>query len=67
MAADFHALRHTCGVLAERGGATVREVMALMRHSDPKLTLRTYGRLRAHDLAAAVEKVPPVAPTGDKG
>jgi hypothetical protein len=43
-------------VPAERGGATVREVMALMRHSDPKLTLR-YGRLRAHDLTAAVEKL----------
>jgi hypothetical protein len=40
LAADFHALRHTLGVLAEQGGATLREVMALMRHSDPKLTLK---------------------------
>jgi integrase/recombinase XerC len=65
LAADFHALRHTFGVLAERGGATLREVTALMRHSDPKLTLKTYGRLRAHDLAAAIEKLPPVVPGQD--
>ena len=35
---------------------------ALMRHSDPKLTLRTYGRLRAHDLNGAVIKNPVVLP-----
>ena len=58
LAADFHALRHTPGVLAERAGATVREVMALMRHSDPKLTLRTYGRLRPHDLAGVIDRLP---------
>ena len=42
----FYSLRRSAGVLAEERGATLREVMTLMRHSDPKPTLRTYGRLQ---------------------
>ena len=55
---DFHSLRHTCGILAEQGGASLREVMTLMRHSDPKLTMRIYGRLQPHDLAKTVQAMP---------
>ena len=58
LVADFHALRHTCGILAEQGGASLREVMTLMRHSDPKLTMRIYGRLQPHDLAKTVQAMP---------
>ena len=29
-----------------------------MRHSDPKLTAKRYGRAQLHDLAGAVEKMP---------
>jgi integrase len=65
LAADFHALRHTCGVLAEQGGASLREVMALMRHSDPKLTMRIYGRLQLHDLAETVGAMPRIVPGPD--
>ena len=50
------------GDRAEEGGATLREVMTLMRHSDPKLTLRTYGRLQLSHLCRAVEKMPSVLP-----
>jgi len=56
--ADFHSLRSTCGILAEQGGASLREVMTLLRHSDPKLTMRTYGRLQIHDLAKTVGGMP---------
>ncbi len=55
---SFYSLRH----LAEEGGATLREVMTLMRHSDPKLTLRTYGRLQLGHLSRAVENMPSVLP-----
>jgi hypothetical protein len=55
---NFYSLRYSAGLLAEEGGATLREVMTLMRHSDPKLTLRTYGRLQLGQLSRAVEKMP---------
>ena len=67
LVADFHVLRHTCGVLAEAGGATLREVMTLMRHSDPKLTMRIYGRLQVHDLAETVRAMPSVLPVPTAG
>ena len=58
MPANFYSLRHSAGILAEEGGATLREVMALTRHSDPKLTLRTYGRLRLEHLGTVAAKLP---------
>jgi excisionase family DNA binding protein len=61
---SFYSLRHSAGLLAEEGGATLREVMNLMRHSDPKLTLRTYGRLQLQHLGKAIEKMPSVLPVG---
>jgi integrase len=63
---SFYSLRHSAGVLAEEGGATLREVMTLMRHSDPKLTLRTYGRLQLGHLSRAVGNMPSVLPAGDE-
>ena len=57
---SFYSLRHSAGLFAEQGGATLREVMTLMRHSDPKLTLKTYGRMQLGQLGAAVEKMPSV-------
>ncbi len=61
---SFYSLRHSVGLLAEQGGATVREVMALMRHSDPKLTLKTYGRLQLDHLGRTVANMPSVLPAG---
>jgi len=40
-----HSLRHTAVTLALDGGATVRQVQAFARHSDPKTTMR-YDRNR---------------------
>jgi hypothetical protein len=62
----FYSLRHSAGLLAEQGGATLREVMALMRHSDPKLTLKTYGRLQSAQLGQTVERMPCVVPHVEK-
>ena len=59
--ADFHALRHSYVALLEEGRFTVREAMALARHSDPKLTLRRYARARLHvDAGEAVKRLPPL-------
>ncbi len=39
---DFHALRHTFATNLSRGGVTPRVAMELMRHSDMRLTMKTY-------------------------
>ncbi len=64
MPVGFYSLRHSAGPLAEAGGATLREVMTLMRHSNANLTLRTYGRLRLEDRGVTVAKMPPLTPSG---
>ena len=56
--ADFHSLRHSYIALLDRSGATLKEAMQLARHSDPKLTMRIYGKLRRHDLAGAADRLP---------
>lgn len=65
--ADFHALRHTYISLLDRAGVSLKQAMALARHSDPKLTLRRYGRVQLADLGRAVEGLvtPLVTPGGD--
>ena len=56
--ADFHALRHTYGTLLSKAGVAPRVAMALMRHTDIKLTMNCYTDPRIFDLAGAVEKLP---------
>jgi integrase len=56
--ADFHCLRHSFVALLDRSGATLKEAMQLARHSDPKLTMKIYGRARRHDLAGAIDRLP---------
>jgi integrase len=56
--ADVHALRHTYGTLLSKSGASPREAMELMRHTDLKLTMKVYTDARAFDLAGAVERLP---------
>lgn len=64
--ADFHALRHSFIALMDKSGVTLKEAMALARHSDPKLTLKVYGKARLQDLAGAVGKLPALLPVEDK-
>jgi integrase len=58
--ADFHALRHSYVALLDQAGATLRQAMQLARHTDPKLTMRRYGRAHIRDLAACVNRLPSV-------
>jgi integrase len=64
--ADFHSLRHTTSAMLDRSGATLKTAMQIMRHSDPKLTAKRYGRAQLHDLAGAVEKMPNLVGPGPK-
>ena len=59
---DFHALRMTYITLLVKAGVSVKEAQELARHSDPKLTMNTYTKLGVHDLAGALEKLPPLCP-----
>jgi integrase len=40
--ADFHSLRKTCNMGLLASGASLPTVMTIMRHSDPRLTAKTY-------------------------
>lgn len=66
LVADFHALRHSYIVLLDAAGATLREAMQLARHSDPKLTMAVYGKLRTSDLGKTVERLPNLAVRGSE-
>jgi integrase/recombinase XerC len=54
--ADFHALRAGYISAVVGSGTDLKSAMTLARHSDPKLTLRTYARPRLHALSAALPK-----------
>ena len=56
--ADVHAMRHSYGTLLSIGGVSPREAMSLMRHTDMRLSMRTYTDPKIFDLAGAVEKLP---------
>jgi hypothetical protein len=58
--ADFHCTRHTTSAMLDRSGATLKMAMQIMRHSDPKLTAKRYGRAQLHDMAGAVDKLPSI-------
>lgn len=67
---DFHALRHQFITNLAMGGVSPKEAQDLARHSDIRLTMNAYTHLGLHDLAAALEKLPPVpgaTPKAKKG
>ncbi len=55
--ADFHSLRAAYATLLARQRVNLQTAQALLRHSDPKLTARTYTKLGVTDLAGAVAGV----------
>ena len=55
---DFHALRGALISRAERSGATVKTLQGPARHSDPRLTLKRYARLRLEDEVATLDAMP---------
>lgn len=55
---DFHALRASYVTALAIAGVPVAHAQRMARHSDPRLTLRTYARLTDADLAAQAAKLP---------
>jgi integrase len=64
--ADFHALRHSFVALLDKAGVTLKQAMQLARHTDPKLTMKRYGRAQLHDLAGAVGALPTIFSSTDQ-
>jgi integrase len=58
---DFHALRVTFCTLLSLSGASPREAMEAMRHSDLKLTMKIYTDAAQLPVRAAVERLPSFA------
>ena len=55
---DFHALRHSYGSNLARGGVPLKVCMDLMRHSDPKLTMRLYAHTVISERGNALSALP---------
>ncbi len=55
---DFHALRMTYITRLQRAGVSPREAMELARHSDMRLTMKTYTDAAQLPLAATVRNLP---------
>ena len=55
---DFHSLRSTYITQLIKGGANIKTVQVLARHSSPSTTLQFYARATEADLRAAVEAMP---------
>lgn len=56
--ADFHSLRHTLATNLARAGTAPRVAMEIMRHSDIKLTTKTYTDAGLLPVSDAVIKLP---------
>ena len=56
--ADFHALRYTFATNLTKAGVTPREAMELMRHSDLRLTMKTYTDAGQLCTGEALAKLP---------
>ena len=59
---DLHALRTTLGTLLATSGASIREAMEQMRHTDVRLTTRVYTDPRLLDTHRAVSRLPRITP-----
>jgi Phage integrase family len=57
---DFHALRTTYITRLQRAGVSPREAMELARHSDMRLTMKTYTDVAQLPLAATVRGLPSI-------
>lgn len=55
---DFHSLRHTCGAWLAIGGASIKAVQTVMRHSSVSLTGDTYGHLLPDEASETVARLP---------
>ncbi len=63
---DFHALRTSYITRLQRAGVSPREAMELARHSDMRLTMKTYTDTAQLPLAATVAQLPSFGLTGQQ-
>ena len=63
-AVDFHSLRHTTSSYLARAGVPVAVHQALMRHSDPRLSMNVYTHLHRDDERNAIAKLPDFSGSG---
>ena len=54
----MHSLRHGFITSMAKAGLSLKTMMTLARHSDPKLTMNVYSHLTLHDTAAALDSLP---------
>ncbi|MBX3357402.1 MAG: tyrosine-type recombinase/integrase [Phycisphaeraceae bacterium] len=59
---DLHALRTTLGTQLARAGVTPQVAQRIMRHGDDRTTLKHYTVLGLTDTAAAMDRLPAIAP-----
>ncbi len=59
----FYDLRHTTASLLLQAGVPLQAVQAIMRHRDPKLTMRVYGHLSPSYLRGEVNRLPFALPS----
>jgi len=57
----FHDLRHGTATLLLRAGVDPHRVQRILRHTDIRVTLGTYGHLQVEDLRDAVNRITPQA------
>src|SRR5262249_47186380 len=55
----FHDLRHATATLLLRAGVDPHRVQRILRHTDIRVTLGTYGHLQVEDLRDAVNRIAP--------
>jgi len=55
--ATFHSLRHTAITLAGDCGASAKEMQTFARHSDPRLTLNVYAKVRQGRQSEIAERI----------
>ena len=65
--AVFHSLRHTFGTNLARGGVASRVAMALMRHSDRRLTDKVYTDENLLGTSSAIDTLPSYANGASQG
>ena len=63
----FHSLRHSLATALSGTHAGEAVTMRIMRHSDPRLTFKTYTDVEHLPAAAAVRNLPGIAPERTHG
>lgn len=55
---DFHALRASCATILAAHGASPAVAQRILRHSDPRITMKVYTKLGIGELAGAMDAIP---------